>query len=87
MEILKIEKIQTHRITFDDGIYCDITPSAEDPNLRTFTYNKVGYDYPYSFAVKEDTIDEMIELAASNAPVYLEELIDSGEYDKHEPAT
>ena len=87
MEILKIEKIQTHRITFDDGIYCDIAPDVEDPSCRTLTYNKVGYDYPYSFTVKEDTLDEMIELAAGYAPIYLEELIVSGKYDEYEPAT
>jgi hypothetical protein len=84
MKPSKIEKLETIRICFEDNLYCDVTPDAEDPNLRSFIFGKKGYEPEYYFSCKVADLNEAVKIAADNVYIYLEDLVDSGLYDERE---
>lgn len=72
-----IEKLETIRITLDHGIYCDVTPNVEEPEVHDFTFNLAGSGVPaYMFSVKLESIDQAIELAENAQHDYYEYLVE-----------
>lgn len=78
----KIEKLETIRVTFDDGIYCDITPDAAYPEFHAFIFNKIGLDNPgYVFSLKLQSEAQALELAEIGYHQYYEYLVEIDESD------
>jgi hypothetical protein len=74
---MKFEKIETIRVTYDDAIYCDITPSEDNPGCYDFWLRRRGYDISaYMFSLAGDSAEQLVELAEVNIPDYIDDLME-----------
>lgn len=78
----KFEKIETIRITLDNDIYCDVTPSAEALGFHDFIFNRKGYGNPaFLFSVQIESPEHAVKLAEAGADEYWEYLVEIDESD------
>jgi hypothetical protein len=72
---MKIQKIETIRVRFEDGYYCDITPSARTDGFHDFYLSKIGYgNIIFMFGCKIESAEDAAELAEANYEEYVSEL-------------
>lgn len=68
-------KIETIRVQFEDGVYCDITPDLDNTGYYSFWLYRKGYSVSLDmFGAKADSIEEAVAIAEANVPDYIDEL-------------
>jgi hypothetical protein len=71
----KVEKIETIRVRFEDGFYCDITPTANTEGCHDFIIRHEDYNVSTTmFACTIQSEECAIEIAEANAPEYIPDL-------------
>ena len=66
---MHIERLETIRLNCGEGIYCDITPSIEDPNTYDFWLHKKGTgESLYMFSLPLSSTEEAVDVALANVP-------------------
>ena len=69
------EKLETIRIRFEDDVYCDVTPSEDEPGFHDFYLSKSGYCVRlFMFATEIKSEEDAAELAESNLEFFTEDL-------------
>lgn len=72
---MKIQKIETIRVRFEDGYYCDITPNASGSDHHDFWLSKEGYGIcVYMFGMKIDSAEYAAVIAEANYEDYVDDL-------------
>lgn len=72
---MKIQKIETIRVRFEDGYYCDITPDASRSSFHDFWLSKEGYGVcVHMFGVKIESAEYAAEIAEANYEDYVDDL-------------
>ena len=69
---MNIKKINTIRIDFSDGFYCDITTEKEKSEF--WMYNRLYGVAEYMFGVEKINDDKQIEIAINNSSAAIESL-------------
>ena len=73
---MKVEKVETIRIEYGEGVYCDITPSIEDDGTHDFWLHLKGTgESLYMFGIHIESTDDAVEIALANIPDYVDELV------------
>lgn len=74
---MKYIKIETIRVNFENGVYCDITPDLNDKGYYSFWLYRKGYGVSIDmFGARADSIDEAVAIADANVPDYIDELME-----------
>ena len=69
------EKLETIRIRFENDIFCDVTPSEDEPGFHDFWLSKSGYGVRlFMFATVIKSEEYAAELAESNLKFFAEDL-------------
>lgn len=72
---MKIEKIETIRVIFEDGYFCDITPDASGSGYHDFWLSKKGYGVcVHMFGLQIESAEYAAEIAEANYEDYIEDL-------------
>lgn len=72
--MMKVTKIETIRVMFEDGYYVDITPNAEEKGYYDFWLYRKGYGVSeFMFSTAAENEEDAIELAESNYSEYISE--------------
>ena len=73
---MKVEKIETIRVHYDENIVCDIIPAIDDPDTHEFWLHHKEYaESVFMFGMHIESVDDAVELAMANIPEYLGELV------------
>lgn len=74
--MVSVKKVEAIRVEFDDGIYCQITPSDECDGMNDYWLYRKGYGVSlFMFSCKAESEEEAIALAEVNAPDYIPDLM------------
>lgn len=72
---MKVEKFETIRVKFEDGVYCDITPDIEVEGIFEFWLYRTGYDSSvFMFGCEAKSDEEAVDIAVRNVPDYIQYL-------------
>jgi hypothetical protein len=63
------------RVEFENGIYCDVIPSADAPGCHDFILKKLGSgESVFMFALEVESAEKAAALVEANVSDYIEEL-------------
>jgi hypothetical protein len=80
MGMFSVKKFEVIRVEFEDGVYCQITPSDVNEGYRDFWLFRKNWGVSQTmFACEVKTDEEAVELAVANAPDYIPYLMDQCE--------
>ena len=73
---MKVEKIETLRVTIDKMFYCDVTPSADYEGYHDFTLHRVNTgESVFMFGLEIKSEEYAAELVMANYMDYVEDLM------------
>lgn len=73
---MKVERIETIRVHYDDKIVCDIIHAIDDPSTHEFWLRHKDYGTSaFMFGLHVESVDNAVEIAMANIPDYLDELV------------